>query len=214
MARAGFSWRLLGGSIAPLLFVTTFTALGSRRRGYDWRRDAVSSLAVPPGGMPQRVNFVATGILFAAAATELRRRAIRPPAATWLIGVAGVALVGSGIWVTDEVAGGPSASMGPEGARPTRAGWLHNLSALPIFVGLPVAALASGIAAARSHAWRWSSASLAAAVLMPAWFVCFGASYAAASAVAGKGGIFQRLSIVTGFGWVGATCLRALLMVA
>jgi hypothetical protein len=207
--KAGFNWRLLGGTVAPVLFVTTFTALGMRRRGYDWRRDAVSSLAVPPGGAPQRVNFIATGLLFAAGARELGRRSLVPRAATWLIGAAGVGLVGSGIWVTDEVAG-RAASTISEGPTPTRAGRLHNLSALPIFAGLPTAALVSAVAAARRRAWGWSAASAATTLLMPGWFVCFGAAHAPASVLAGKGGIYQRLSIVTGFGWVGAACLRGL----
>lgn len=204
------SWRLLGGIVAPVLFVTTFTVLGVRRRGYEWRRDAVSSLAVPPGGAPQRINFVVTGLLFAVAAGELRRRRIHPVAASWLIQSAGLALIGSGLWVTDEVAGRGAESASPERLASTRAGRLHNLSALPIFMGLPFAALISSITAVRYRAWRWSAASAATAVLMPACMVCFGAAYGPVPAFAGKGGIFQRLAIVTGFGWVGATCLRAL----
>ena len=204
------SWRLVGGIVAPLLFITTFTVLGVRRPGYDWRRDAVSSLAVSPGGTPQRLNFIATGVLFAAAAGELRRRSMVPRAASWLIQAAGFGLVGSGVWVTDELAGHRAESASPEPLPPTPAGRLHNLSALPNFVGLPIAALVSGIAAARYRAWRWSVASAATAVLMPACFVCFGAAYGPVPILAGKGGIFQRLSIVTGFGWLGATCLRAL----
>ena len=203
-------WRLAGGIVAPVLFITSFTVLGARRGGYDWRRDAVSSLAVPPGGMPQRINFIATGVLFAAAAGELRRWSVVPRAASWLIQAAGLGLVGSGVWVTDELAGRRAGSATPEPLAATRAGRLHNLAALPIFVGLPLAALVSGIAAARYRAWRWSAASAATAMLMPACFVCFGAAYGPVPALAGKGGIFQRLSIVTGFVWVGATCLRAL----
>jgi hypothetical protein len=33
------------GVVAGPLFVSSFTAIGARRAGYDWRRHAVSSLA-------------------------------------------------------------------------------------------------------------------------------------------------------------------------
>jgi hypothetical protein len=44
---------------------------------------------------------------------------------------------------------------------------------------------------------------------MPGFFICFGLSTGPAPALAGKGGIFQRLSIGAGFGWVGGACIRA-----
>jgi hypothetical protein len=204
------SWRLVGGVVAPGLFITTFSVLGVRRRGYDWRRDAVSSLAVPPGGAPQRINFIVTGVLIAAATDGLRRRSAVPRAASWLIEGAGIGLVGSGTWVTDEVAGHRTDTRTPGPPEPARAGHLHNLCALPIFVGLPFAALLSAIAAARDREWPWSAVSAATAVLMPACFLCFGASYGPVPALADKGGVFQRLSILTGFSWVGASCMRAL----
>ncbi|HVD03411.1 MAG TPA: DUF998 domain-containing protein [Candidatus Dormibacteraeota bacterium] len=194
---------------APLLFAATFTALGSRREGYNWRRDAVSSLAVPPGGRLQQINFVTTGLLFLAAGRQLRDRAAIPGVAARLVQAAGIGLVGSGVWVTDTVPQPLDGSRLPvERLARTRAGRLHDVSAVPIFLGIPAAALVSSVAAARAHAWRWSGSSATGAILRPALFVCFGASYGAAPALAGKGGIFQRLSIGTGFGWVAAACLR------
>jgi hypothetical membrane protein len=202
-SRPSFNWRLLGGAVAPILFVATFTALGRHRPGYDWRRDAVSSLAVPPGGTPQRFNFIVTGLLLTAAGDELRHRRAIPRGAAWLTQGAGVGLLGSGVWVTDAIAGEP--------AHPafTRASHLHNISALPIFLGIPVAALISSVSAARERAWLWSAISGAAGILMPGFFICFGLSTGPAPALAGKGGIFQRLSIGAGFGWVGGACIRA-----
>ncbi len=209
--RARHSWGLIGGLVAPLLFATAFTALGSRRVGYDWRRDTVSSLAIPPGGRPQQINFVVTGLLFLAAGRQLCDRAAIPRGAARLVEAAGLGLVGSGVWVTDTVPQPLEERPPPvERIARTRPGLLHDLSAVPIFLGLPAAALVSSVAAARAHAWGWSGSSGAAAVLMPAWFLCFGASYGAAPSLAGKGGIFQRLSIGTGFGWVAAACLRGL----
>lgn len=158
---------------------------------------------MPPGGTPQRFNFIVTGLLVAAAGEELRHRHAIPRTAAWLTAGAGVGLLGSGVWVTDAVAGEP--------AHPafTRASHLHNLSALPIFLGIPVAALISSVSAARQRVWLSSAISGAAGILMPGFFICFGLSNGPAHALPGKGGIFQRLSIGAGLGWVGAACIRA-----
>jgi len=61
------------GVIAGPVFVGVFTALGARRAGYDWRRHAVSSLAVGREGWGQRANFVLVGGLYCVAARGLAR---------------------------------------------------------------------------------------------------------------------------------------------
>ena len=40
------------GVLGGPAFIVTFTALGARREGYDWRRHVVSSLADGSEGMP------------------------------------------------------------------------------------------------------------------------------------------------------------------
>ncbi len=40
------SAQILCGALAGQLFVTAFTAIGAARRGCDWRRYSVSSLAI------------------------------------------------------------------------------------------------------------------------------------------------------------------------
>jgi hypothetical protein len=60
-----------------------------------------------------------------------------------LVFAAGVGLIGSGLFVTDPVAGFPPREHGLGGAldakpevEPTRGGRLHNLCGIPIFVGI------------------------------------------------------------------------------
>jgi hypothetical protein len=91
------SARILCGAVAGPLFVTAFTAIGAARRGYDWRRHPVSSLAIGPRGWQQRANFIVAGILYAFAAVGLRRSDRR------------------------------------------RAGQMHDLCAIPVFAGIPIA---------------------------------------------------------------------------
>jgi hypothetical protein len=119
----------------------------------------------------------------------------------------GVGLIGSGVFVTDPVGGFPEGQTTP--AQPTRPGTLHNLFALPIFAGIPAAALLStwGFARRRDRAWAWHSA--ASGILMPVTFGLFGAAFAQTPRLAAWGGLFQRLSIAIGFGWLTVLFARA-----
>lgn len=214
------SWRVASGAIAGPLFVAAFTVIGAARDGYDWRRHAVSSLACGRQGWWQRVNFIITGALWCATARGLwqaPKRVVGPRLVPVLVGGAGAGLIGSGIFVTDPVAGFPAPSAPQTGAGsassfsvPTRAGELHNLSAVPIFAGIPVAALAAAVAGARVRDYRWASYSAISSLGMAGGSVLFGAAFAGKPRLAGWGGLFQRLSIVSGFGWVTALALRTL----
>jgi hypothetical protein len=44
---------------------------------------------------------------------------------------------------------------------------------------------------------------------MVASFILFGAAFGEKPHLAGRGGIFQRLSVVAGFGWMSAISIRA-----
>ncbi len=206
------------GVVAGPLFVSSFVAIGARRTGYDWRRHPVSSLAAGRGGWSQRTNFAFTGALYCIAARGLARcskRTAGPRAVPMLIFGVGSGLIGSGLFVTDPVAGFPPSagdSADPDRPRPlvpTRTGTLHNLCAIPIFVGIPVAALVYATSAARKKEYRWASYSACSAVAMTGSFALFGAAFGGASRFAGRGGVYQRISISIGFGWLSALSVRA-----
>jgi hypothetical protein len=93
---------------------------------------------------------------------------------------------------------------------PTREGTLHNLCAIPIFGGIPIAALTSATVAARRGQYCWASYSAGSAIAMTSAFVLFGAAFGGAPRLAGLGGVMQRVSIATGFGWLSALSLRVL----
>ncbi len=206
------------GVAAGPFFVSSFTAIGAQRAGYDWRRHAVSSLAVGRGGWLQRANFIVTGSLFCIAA----RGVARSPKQTRVSRVvpaltfgAGGGLIGSGLFVTDPVAGfPPSRGDHDEAARapsvvPTREGTLHTLCAIPVFAGIPVAALTCATFAMREGQYSWASYSAGSAIAMTSAFGLFGAAFGGAPRLAGRGGVMQRVSIATGFGWLSVLSLRA-----
>ena len=206
------------GVIAGPVFVGTFTALGARRAGYDWRRHAVSSLAVGREGWGQRANFILVGGLYCVAARGLVRSSSRvgePAVVPALVCAAGVGLIGSGVFVTDPVAGfPPEHAAGAVGATaevaPTRSGQLHNLCAIPIFVGLPAAALVDAGSAVRRREYGWAAYCIATAIGMASACALFGAAFGGASTLVPRGGLFQRMSIATGLGWLSALSIRAL----
>lgn len=213
--------QLAAGVAAGPLFIAAFTALGAARSGYDWRRHPVSSLACGRRGWLQRANFIVTGVLYGAAARGLWRvpdRGVECRAVPALVGAAGVGLIGSGLFVTDPVAGFPPEIAGQGeteqprviSAVPSREGILHNVSAIPIFVGIPAAGLVSAFAAARQHDHRWAGYSAASSLTMAGSFVLFSAALGGSARLVGRGGLFQRLSIASGFGWVTVLSLRTL----
>lgn len=208
------------GALAGPLFVGAFTVIGARRSGYDWKRHAVSSLAAERNGWPQRLNFMLTGVMYVLAASGIARcpRTVAGsrlvPA---LVGAAGVGLIGSGVFVTDPVGGFPppsthgdaSDNVKTEAPTRTRSGTLHNLFAIPIFVGVPLAGMLGAVSSVKRRRYWWATYSVGSSVLMVACFILFGAAFSESSNLAERGGIFQRLSVVMGFGWMSALSLRA-----
>ena len=114
-----------------------------------------------------------------------------------LVGAAAVGLLGAGAFRTDPVLGYPPG----EHAERTREGRLHDLFGLPVFLGIPAAAF---VEARRARgAWRVASAASGAGML--ATFVVAGVGFAGRPL---PGGLYQRISLAIGLGWVAAFLLR------
>ena len=65
---------------------------------------------------------------------------------------------------------------------PTREGTLHNLCAVPVFAGIPIAAMTAAISAARRGEYRWAGYSAGSAVAMTLASARFGAAFGGAPA--------------------------------
>jgi hypothetical protein len=214
--------RLGCGVLAGPFFVVAFTKIGSKRSGYDWRRHTVSSLGAGRRGWLQRANFILVGVLYSLAARGLRQcppKNVGSRAVPALVAAAGIGLIGSGVFVTDPMGGFPPMKPGEDGhdepvlhqGPSTREGTLHNVCAVPIFAGIPLAGLASAVAATRCREYRWACYSAVSSFSMVGSFVLMGRAFGGVPRFVGKGGIFQRISIASGFGWLTALSLRALL---
>jgi hypothetical protein len=199
------------GVAAGPVFVAVFLLEGAVRDGYRPLRHPVSSLALGPRGWIQAGNFAMAGTLFLAAAAGLARAGdpAASRAAPALIGAAGAGLIGAAVFTTDPVSGYPPGT--PDAlTRPTRTGIAHNLAAVPVFAGLPAAALASGRRSWRAGQHRFALYSAGTAVTMLTAVALAGAGFGQSPRLVNLGGLFQRASIITGFAWLTALSAQAL----
>jgi hypothetical protein len=200
------------GAAAGPVFVAVFLLEGAMRDGYRPLRHPVSSLALGPRGWIQTANFAVAGTLFLAGAAGLARagEAMASNRATpALIGAAGAGLIAAGALTTDPVSGYPPGT--PEAlTHPSRTGAAHNLAAIPVFVGLPAAALAYGWRSWRSGRRRFGLYSAGSALTMLTTMALAGAGFGQSPRLVSLGGLFQRVSIITGFAWVTALSAQAL----
>ncbi len=200
------------GLSAGPVFVATFLADGATRDGYRPARHPVSSLALGPRRWVQSANFAVTGTLVLAGAAGLARAAdpaLTSRAGQALIGAAGAGLIGAAVFATDPVSGYPPGT--PDAiTAPTRTGMMHTLAAVPVFLGLPVAAFTCGWQSARTGHRGFGLYSAATATTMLATMALAGAGFNQSPRLVNLAGLFQRASIMTGFGWLTALSAQAL----
>jgi Protein of unknown function (DUF998) len=201
------------GLAAGPVFLAVFLAEGAVRDGYRPLRHPVSSLALGPRGWIQAANFAVTGTLTLAGAAGLAQ-AGRPAAgrrvAPALIGAAGAGLIASAVFTTDPVSGYPPEA--PDALpEPGRAGVAHDLAAIPVFVGLPAAALACSWRSRQAGQRGFALYSASTAITMLITMALAAAAFGQSPRLVNLGGLFQRASIITGFAWLSALSARALM---
>jgi len=197
--------------VAGPLFVITFLVEGAKRPGYDPMRHPISSLAFGRSGWIQRANFLVTGFLMLAFALGLRR-ALRPPGgSTWgplLIGTYAVGLIGAGVFVADPVNGYPPGTPYEHASYSTH-GALHEAFSSLVFLGVPAACFAFRRFTARGER-GWASYSAATGLAFVGAFVLSNAGLAQVKGLAKVAGLFQRVALVVGFGWLSLLAVRCL----
>jgi hypothetical protein len=200
------------GLVAGPAFVTAFLIEGGVRVGYRPLRHPVSSLALGPRGWIQTANFALTGALFLAAAAGLSRTgdpaAGRRPVPA-LVGAAGAGLIGAAIFPTDPVSGYPPAAPGALSG-PSRTGTAHNLAAIPVFFGLPAAALACSWRSWRTGQRTFAVYGASTAITMLTSMTRAEAGFGQSPRLVNLGGLLQRVSIIVGFSWLTALSAREL----
>lgn len=198
------------GAAAGPLFISTFMIEGARRPGYRPLRHPVSSLSLGSRGWVQAANFAATGMLYLAGAAGLARSP-DPPGNRFgavVLGATGAGLLGSAAFRTDPVSGYPPGTPDTP-ASPTVTGAMHAVAGLPIFLGIPAAALACAWRSRRSGRRYWSAYSAATSVCMLTSMGLTSAGLSQSPRLVNFAGLFQRAAIVTGFSWLTVLSIRA-----
>jgi hypothetical protein len=193
------------GSIAGPLFVSTFVVIGRKREAYSPRRDPVSALALGPSGWVQVVNFLTTGVLTGAAAAGMRRALRSSPGGAGIpmaIGAVGIGLIGAGIFATDPPNAAPTGDCSDVPTRLTRRGALHVASAVPVFVGLPIACTMGARHFSSERNMVWSGYSAGSGMVTLVAITLAGAGFADSDRLAHRAGTFQRIAIIAGLGWM------------
>ncbi len=194
------------GAVGPLLFIVVFLIEGATRPNYSAWHHFVSSLSLGEQGWMQIANFVVCGALVLCFAVGLRRVLCPGKGSTWgpiLLGIFGLSLIGAGLYVTDPILGYPPGAP----STPTVGGALHVLVSLVAFSSLTAACLVLARRFAGDPAWRgWALYSVATGILVVLFFIL--ADVVASPDPQAPAGLFQRLSIITGWGWVALLALR------
>lgn len=201
---------LLGGAVAAPMFVVFFSILGATRADYDALRHPVSSLALGPDGVWQRVNFWLAGALVLAGAGGLWRSRISIRAGTRagpiLLSTVGIGLIGAGAFAADPLSGYPPGT--PPVGPTTLVGELHQIFSTPVFLCLPAAAFVYARAFRRSGRPGWSVLSLVAGLGQLATFVLAAVGFDQQAGWKEWAGLFQRVSLIIGLGWFSVLCAR------
>lgn len=200
------------GVIGGPLFVVAFIVEGATRANYDPLRHPVSSLALGDSGWIQIANFVVTGLLTLAFAVGLWRALRSPEGSSWgtlLIGAWAIGLLGAGLFVTDPVSGYPP------GAPDRLSGYsghgaLHDLFSVLGFMALTAACFAFGRRFAARGERGWAAYSAVTGVVFAVAFVLASAGFGQVESLVDLAGLFQRIAVIAGFGWLTLLAVRLL----
>jgi hypothetical protein len=200
------------GAVAGPLFVLAFLVEGATRAGYDPLRHPVSSLALGDHGWMQTANFVVAGLLTLAFAAGLQLALWPGKGSTWgplLIGAWAIGLLGAGIFPTDPVSGYPP---GAPDQLPgyTWHGALHDHFSLPGFVALAATCFVFGSRFAARGERGWALYSAVTGVVFVVVFALASGGFGQTEGLVGFAGLFQRVAVTVGFGWLTLLALRLL----
>jgi len=178
------------GGVGAFLFTGVYLLEGITRPGYDAWQQAISALSLGPGGWLQQVNFIVFGVLLVLSSFGWYRVLTPALAAIWFPlfqGIAGLALIGAGLFSMDPLPGYPP---GTTLVTSTAHGTLHGFFAYTIILALALGCFTLTAHFARVPHWRgWAVYSVITGVLILFFFLRF-----TEEATGPVAGLVERLS--------------------
>ena len=126
-----------------------------------------------------------------------------------LIGLVGIGLIGAGFFITDPMNGYPPGTPLMPTVRSDH-GKLHDLFGIPVFLGLPIACFVFGRWFARLGERGWAVYSILSGIAMFVFFVLAGMGFSQTPGFIDFAGIYQRLSLLFGLGWIALLAFHSL----
>jgi len=194
-------WLLRAGVIGPVVFVLGFVVIGLLRPDYDPGHHFISLLSLTDAGWQQIANFLVSGALIALGGIGMLW-VLPSRAVAVLVALAGIGMVLAGIFVTDPALGYPPGTPPGMPTDATATGFIHDLTAIPVLIGLPVAnVLLARSLAGTGGVWRLYS-----------WLSAVGTIgfTVAAFTFIDLAGLLQRLAAVIALAWVARLSLALL----
>jgi hypothetical protein len=194
----------LGALCAPV-FIVTLVIEGFTRARYNWLRFPISSLSIGPQGWIQIMNFITTGSLIVLLAIGLRL-ALEPRSkgSVWgpiAVAVAGIGLIGAGLFVSDPVFGYPPDQ--PLVLKQfTTHGHFHDFFSMFWFMGLPTACFVLARRFLGLGEDGWAVYSILSGIGMLVFFILAGAGFNQTTGLVDYAGVHQRISVSTGLLWL------------
>jgi hypothetical protein len=195
---------LVCGAIAGPLFIVAWIVEGATRANYDPLRHPISSLSIGGFGWTQTANFIVTGLLTLAFAFGLRPTLQSRGGSTWgqlLIGAIAIGLLGAGIFVTDPMNGYPPGTPNLP-LQYSVSGRLHRLFSAFVFLGFPIACFVFARLFARWGERRWAIYSVVTGIAFVVMFIVTSAGFAQVEGLVDYAGLFQRITLTTGWVWL------------
>ncbi len=198
---------LICGAVGAPPFVIVALIEGFTRPGYDPMSHFVSELSLSDQGWEQIANFIVCGLLLLAFAVGVHR--VMPSGkgsigGPILLGIFGLCLIVAGLFSTDAANGYPA---GETVMTPSWHGIIHAANAIPTFGSLAAACFVLARRFAGDPATKgWAVFSIICGLLVVASFVLTVSSPLSW----GLTGLFQRVGIIAGWGWVMLLALRLL----
>ena len=108
-------WLMICAGVGAVLFTALYLLEGITRPGYDAWQQPISALRLGPGGWVQQANFIIFGVLLVLSSVGWYRLLAPEKAALWfslLQGLAGLGLIGAGLFSMDPFPGYPPGAAG------------------------------------------------------------------------------------------------------
>jgi hypothetical protein len=199
---------LLGGLLAGPLYVVVAAVQIASREGFDITRHPVSLLSNGDVGWVQILNFVISGALVIAAAIGIRAVTNHGTGKLWgplLVGIYGLGLIGSGIFLADPADGFPPGTPAGTPETVTFSGIMHFTTGGIAFLGLIAACIVFARRFQGNGEVALSWFSLVTGVF---FFVSFGLTAAFSGAAVTN--LMLTAAVILGWSWLSLICWHTL----